>query len=46
MGAWGTGIFDNDDALDWLGHATDPKAELHRLAERLRRIIGVPEEGT
>ncbi len=32
MGAWGTGSFDNDDALDWAGAAADGDLERVRLA--------------
>jgi hypothetical protein len=42
MGAWGTGNFENDDALDWLGDFSDePSEEL--LFEAITEVNEVDE---
>jgi hypothetical protein len=33
MGAWGSGSFDNDSALDWLGDLADGDADLRQTLE-------------
>ena len=41
MGAWGTGPFENDDALDLVGEIND--SEPDAVAELLTDILSVPE---
>ena len=41
MGAWGTGPFENDDALDLVGEIND--AEPDAVAELLSDILSVPD---
>ena len=41
MGAWGTGNFQNDDALDWLGELGDFDTVRTATSGR-RRCAGLP----
>ncbi|MFV0535097.1 MAG: DUF4259 domain-containing protein [Cumulibacter sp.] len=43
MSAWGTGPFENDDALDLVGEIND--SEPDAVAELLSDILSVPESG-
>lgn len=43
MSAWGTGPFDNDDALDLIGEIND--SEPDAVAELLSDILSVPDAG-
>ena len=38
MGAWGTGIFDNDDAMDWIGLMIE-NGDIEQLREGVNKII-------
>lgn len=40
MGAWGTGIFDNDTALDWAGDLADAEDALALIDDMLERVAG------
>lgn len=43
MSAWGTGPFDNDDALDLIGEIND--SEPDAVAELLSEVLSVPDAG-
>jgi hypothetical protein len=41
MGAWGTGPFDNDDAMDFVGDLTDEPASAREV--RIRQALDLPD---
>lgn len=43
MGAWGTGIFDNDTAADWGGELSD-RGDLAFVEETLTKVIEIRDE--
>ena len=40
MGAWGTGIFENDTALDWVWALEDAEDALALIGATLERVVG------
>jgi hypothetical protein len=40
MGAWGTGIFENDTALDWVWDLEDAEDALALIEDTLERVAG------
>jgi len=40
MGAWGSGIFDNDTALDWVGDLAEAEDALALIDDTLERVAG------